>query len=245
MAHSIKIGNGNETKYKSRPDINARAEEVKVRPDWNQIDPNAPDYINNRPFGPIRKIETVRVYEFTIVTSNSTLVDYGFAMCNKVTVTNSSDKKFSSDYDHIYCTFNRSINNNVMYKAYELPRLVIPAGALTTNETYGYGNPAYYTYDENDDNDLPILMVKSDNDGDWIVIIDVIVRPDLDNEITFVLGTTYEEKEVINKMITEDMISDFNIGSYTTYLKSSTPGSNKKFRLTVDDSGTLTAVEYT
>ena len=239
MAHSIKVDNGKETKYKSKPDINARAEEVKVRPDWNQIDPNAPDYINNRPFGPIRKIETVRVYEFTIVTSNSTLVDYGFAMCNKVTVTN------SSDYDHIYCTFNGSINNNVTYKAYELPRLVIPAGALTTNETYGYGNPAYYTYDENDDNDLPILMVKSDNDGDWIVIINGIVRPDLDNEITFVLGTTYKEKEVINKKITEDMISYFNIGSYTTYLKSSTPGSNKKFRLTVDDSGTLTAVEYT
>lgn len=36
MAHLIKIGNGNETKYKSRPDINARSEEVKVRPDWNK-----------------------------------------------------------------------------------------------------------------------------------------------------------------------------------------------------------------
>ena len=245
MAHSIKIGNEKETKYKSRPDINARAEEVKVRPNWNQIDPNAPDYIDNRPFGPIRKIETVCVYEFIIVTSDSTLTDYGFVMCNKITVTNSSDKKFSSEYDHIYCTFSRSSCINMMYKAYELPRLVIPAGALTTNETYGYGNPAYYTYDKNDDNDLPILMVKSDNDGDWIVITSANVKPDLNNEITFVLGTTYEEKEVVNKTITEDMISYFNIGSYTTYLESSTPGSNKKFRLTVDDSGALTAVEYT
>ena len=51
MAHSIKIGNGNETKYKTRPDINARSEEVKVRPDWNQIDPNAPDYIKNKAHG--------------------------------------------------------------------------------------------------------------------------------------------------------------------------------------------------
>lgn len=196
MAHSIKIDNGKETKYRSRPDINARSEEVKVRPDWNQIDPSAPDYINNRPFGPIRNIETVRVYDFTIVTSNSTLADYGFAMCNKVTVTNSSDKKFSSEYDHIYCTFIRTTNTNLMYKAYKLPRLVIPAGALTTNETYGYGNPAYYTYDENDDNDLPILMVKSDNDGDWIVITSGSVKPEFDNEITFVLGTTYEEKKL-------------------------------------------------
>lgn len=31
MAHSIKVDNGKETKYKSKPDINARSEEVKSK----------------------------------------------------------------------------------------------------------------------------------------------------------------------------------------------------------------------
>ena len=165
MAHSIKIGNGNETKYKSRPDINARSEEVKVRPDWNQIDPNAPDYVKNRTHG-YERVKDLDV-EFIMDVESTISYDFGFTMGYKGTLIY-SDGTFPENSERIFCRVDCA-DANYMGKILELNRFDIPGALITVNDTYGYGNPAFYSFDPMDDNDLPILIAKGDNDGEWVV----------------------------------------------------------------------------
>ena len=165
MAHSIKIDNGKETKYKSRPDINARSEEVKVRPDWNQIDPNAPDYVKNRTHG-YERVKDLDV-EFTMDVESTISYDFGFTMGYKGTLIY-SDGTFPENSERIFCRVDCA-DANYTGKILELNRFDIPGALITVNDTYGYGNPAFYSFDPMDDNDLPILIAKGDNDGEWVV----------------------------------------------------------------------------
>lgn len=165
MPHSIKIGNGKEAKYKSRPDINARSEEVKVRPDWNQTDPNAPDYIKNKTHG-YERVKDLDV-ECTMNVESTISYDFGFAMGYKGTLM-WLDGAFPENSEHIFCRVDCA-DPDYMGKILELNRFDIPGALITVNDTYGYGNPAFYSSDPMDDNDLPILIAKGDNDGEWIV----------------------------------------------------------------------------
>lgn len=165
MAHSIKINNGKETKYKSRPDINARSEEVKVRPDWNQIDPNAPDYVKNRTHG-YERVKDLDV-EFTMDVESTISYDFGFTRGYKGTLIYSVGT-FPENSECIFCRVDCA-DDSYMGKILELNRFDIPGALITANDTYGYGNPAFYSFDPMDDNDLPILIAKGDNDGEWVV----------------------------------------------------------------------------
>lgn len=246
MSHSIKIDNEKEAKYKSMPDINARSEEVKVRPDWNQVDPNAPDYINNKPFGPVQAFDIEGEFTFfEMETSLDTLMDYGFDMCNKATLPVFHGTTFPSDLDYVYCRIYGLVGDSINAKVFKLPRLSISGGIFSTNDTYGYGNPCYYTYDPSDDNGLPILMVKADDDSTWVLIISSVVKPKVNNEIEVKVGTGYKSSGIDTTGISNSMLGTLDIGYGNAYIKSSTAGSVKKFYLLVDDSGTLTAVEYT
>lgn len=51
MTHSIKVNNGKESKWPSRPEMNVDAHtKPAVQSDWNQNDESASDYVKNRPF---------------------------------------------------------------------------------------------------------------------------------------------------------------------------------------------------
>ena len=139
-----------------------------VKPNWNQTDPSAPDYIKNKTHGyeRIRELSDINT-ECTMLIESTELYDFGFNMGYKGTLMD-LDGIFPENSDAILCRISCS-DTNYTDKIFEMARFDIPYAIITENDTYGYGNPAFYTRQPTDDNGLPILIAKGDNDGEWIV----------------------------------------------------------------------------
>lgn len=215
MAHSIKIGNGNETKYKSRPDINARSEEVKIRPDWNQINPDAPDYIKNKTHGPVYINKIDNPFELNIEVmpgGNYTAMtaDVGsFPESEKYALMSATCYKFAGESD----------STSSMMDITECPYFVVPAGVISDEETYGYGNPFLYGCGE--DNGLAIAVVKNSSAseiGCSVKIKDIssFYGTEESGYIVVYIGTNYkvgdlalDEKYIPDSIARKSDISDY------------------------------------
>lgn len=158
MAHSIKINNGKETKYRSRPDINARSEEVKVRPDWNQIDPNAPDYIKNKTHGPASTNEINDPSELNIEVMSD---GYYTAMSYTGRSFPESEKGVLMSATYFKFIDEENVASNMM-ETTKCPYFIVPAGVVSEEETYGYGNPFLYGCGE--DNGIGMAIIKVNNE---------------------------------------------------------------------------------
>lgn len=215
MAHSIKVDNGKETKYKSRPDINARSEEVKVRPDWNQIDPNAPDYIKNKTHGPgyINEIDNPCELNIEVMLGGNYTVmssDGGsFPESEKYALMSATCHKFDGE----------SNSTSSMMDITECPYFIVPAGVISDEETYGYGNPFLYGCGE--DNGLAIAVVKNSSNsglGCSVKIKDIssFYGTEENGYIIVCIGTNYkfgdltlDEKYIPDSIARKSDISDY------------------------------------
>lgn len=215
MSHSIKIDNGKETRYRSRPDINARSEEVKVRPDFNQVDPNAPDYIKNRTHGPgyINEINDPLGISIEVMSDGyyTTMSSWGgsFPESENMALMSATYFKSSSEGE----------STSSMMGITKCPYFIVPAGVVSEEETYGYGNPFLYGCGE--DNGLIIAIVKANTGGmcDYeakIKDISSFYSTGENGNITIYIGTNYkvadlplDEKYIPDSIARKSDISDY------------------------------------
>ena len=162
MSHSIKIDNKKETKWPSRPEMNVKAhEEVKVTPDWNQTDPDAPDYIKNKTHGSGYINEIDNPFELNIEVMPGgyyeAMSSWGgsFPESEKYALMSATYSKFDGE----------NVSTSSMMDITECPYFIVPAGVISDEETYGYGNPFLYGCGE--DNGLAIAVVKNSSDS-WL-----------------------------------------------------------------------------
>lgn len=214
-----------------------------VQTDWNQTDETQPDYIKNKPFGTLYGKEIINVIIPELSTSQDSDGNYLFpdkelpihgdpSIVGPVDIT--LDGK-SYENIQVHSSSSSSVTDYI-FETDGLPfslTIAFYTGDLRSYLDIKYSN-AYVgdviIYDKGQPYDKPLPTRYLD--------IDVLSRDyfprctDLDYCLkgqTLVYNATYKKFEP----------------SYDVYLKSSTSGSTKKFKLTVDDSGTLSATEVT
>lgn len=212
-------------------------------PDWNQTDATASDYIKNRPFG----------------------IEYGKEVVNEYSLNSTSQ---DSDGNYI---FSRELSNpdnvsdlrgpfniSLGETTYENVQFDISEGnAMITYIFQTDGLPFSLTIQWYESYPSTIRLTYSDNDYiSQIQIYDKgsqIIKPlnskylDIDDlsKHYFPLCQTQSYPMEDGESIVYNSERKRFEPSYDVILKSSTSGSNKKFKLTVDDSGTITATETT
>ena len=212
-------------------------------PDWNQTDATASDYIKNRPFG----------------------IEYGKEVVNEYSLNSTGQ---DSDGNYI---FSRELSNpdnvsdlrgpfNIELDGvtYENVQVVISEGnAMRTYIFQTDGLPFSLRIQWYESYPTVLHLTYSDNDYiDQIQIYDKgsqIIKPldskylDIDylSKNYFPLCQTQSYPMEGGESIVYNSERKRFEPSYDVILKSSTSSSNKKFKLTVDDSGTITATETT
>ena len=212
-------------------------------PDWNQTDATASDYIKNKPFG----------------------IEYGKEVVNEYSLNSTSQ---DSDGNYIFSRelsnpdnvsdLNGPFNIELDGVTYENVQVVISEGnAMRTYIFQTDGLPFslniqwYESYPSN------LQLTYSGND--YIGLIQIydkglpVIKPldskylDIDylSKNYFPLCPTQSYPMEGGESIVYNSERKRFEPSYDVILKSSTSSSNKKFKLTVDDSGTITATETT
>ena len=211
--------------------------------DWNQNDETAPDYIKNRPFG----------------------IEYGKEVVNEYIL-----ESTGQDSDGKYI-FSRELSNpdnvrnlmgpfniNLDGTTYENVQFVISEGNAMRKyifQTDGLPfslNIQWYA-------DYPSTIRLTYSDNDYIGLIQIY---DKGSQIIKPLDSKYLDIDYLSKnyfplcqtqsyhmeggesIVYNSQRKRFE-PSYDVILKSSTSGSNKKFKITVDDSGAITATATT
>ena len=212
-------------------------------PDWNQTDATASDYIKNRPFG----------------------IEYGKEVVNEYSLNSTGQ---DSDGNYI---FSRELSNpdnvrdlrgpfniNLGETTYENVQFDISEGnAMITYifQTDGlpfslriqwyesYPSTIHLTYSDND----YISQIKIYDKGSQIIkpLDSKYLDIDYLSKNYFPLCQTQSYSMEDGESIVYNSERKRFEPSYDVILKSSTSGSNKKFKLTVDDSGTITATATT
>ena len=219
MAHSIKIDNGKETKWPSRPNINAKAHEENSKSELVPIYKFTQEMIDTVGNG----ISAIEHYE------SLGLVEGEWYLCKFVT----KDGKEQSDY--VRAIWNENTKQTI----------VLGGMFFYIADTFSYINESFAkTLSE-----LPVfykaksipfatttealsLGIESGAKAGQIPCVsevDMVGRP--------------TKWKIIDELIDEKYIP--NISSDKVVFNSSTSESTKKFKLSIDDSGTITAVELT
>ena len=212
-------------------------------PDWNQTDATASDYIKNRPFG----------------------IEYGKEVVNEYSLNSTSQ---DSDGNYI---FSRELSNpdnvsdlrgpfNIELDGvtYENVQVVISEGnAMRTYifQTDGWPFSLSISWYESYPSNLQLTYSGNDYIGliqiydKGLQVIKLLDSKYLDikylSEYCFPLCPTKSYPMEGGESIVYNSERKRFEPSYDVILKSSTSSSNKKFKLTVDDSGTITATETT
>ena len=212
-------------------------------PDWNQTDATASDYIKNRPFG----------------------IEYGKEVVNEYNLNSTGQ---DSDGNYI---FSRELSNPDNVRDLRGPFNIDLDGTTYENVQFDIseGN-AMRTYIFQTDGlpfslniqwyeSYPTVLHLTYSDNDYIGQIQIY---DKGSQIIKPLDSKYLDIDYLSKSyfpLCETQSYPMEGGesivynserkrfepSYDVILKSSTSSSNKKFKLTVDDSGTITATETT
>lgn len=237
------VKNGNLSGVNSNGVLKSAGGGSSVQTDWNQIDETQPDYIKNRPFG----------------------IEYG-----KEVVTEDNLSSTGQDSEGNY-TFSRELSNpdnvrdlkgpfniDLGGTMYENVQFVISEGnAMRTYTFQTDGLPFSLNIQWYESYPTELHLTYSDNNYiDMIQIYDKgsqIIKP-LDSKY---LDIDYLSKNYFPLCATQSYPMEggesivYNSErkrfepSHNVILKSSTSGSNKKFKLNVDDAGTLSATEVT
>ena len=212
-------------------------------PDWNQNDATASDYIKNRPFG--------------IEYGKEVITEYNLSSTGQDSEGNYTFSRELSNPDNV-SDLKGPFNIDLGGTMYENVQFVISEGnAMRTYIFQTDGLPFSLRIQWYESYPTELHLTYSDNDYiDMIEIYDKgsqIIKP-LDSKY---LDIDYLSKNYFPLCATQSYSMEggesivYNSErkrfepSYDVILKSSTSSSNKKFKLTVDDSGKITATETT
>lgn len=217
-----------------------------VQTDWNQTDETQPDYIKNRPFGTLYGVQSVDEIPSNQTGNQDSDGNYVFT----VNVPKDYFGSVGPCTIELYMSNGKEVYENVRCSESENS-----SGGTTIFETDGlpfslkidWYNDSFVTnkltLTHTSDNYLSRIAIY-DNGRSYNKLLDISYL-DIDR-----LGKEYfarcYSREALNGMsIVYNSEHERYEPSYNVILKSSTSGSSKKFKLTVDDSGTLSATEVT
>ena len=213
-----------------------------VQTDWNQTDETQPDYIKNKPFGTLYGKEIVNVIALTSTSQDSDgnhIFSYDeLPMGNKFRCVGPVDINIDGTlYENIQVSYTDASS----YGTYNFETVGLPF-SLNIIAYYDYSSILNLTYSGND----YIGQIKIFDRGaqvDKLLDTRYLDMDDLSaNYFPRCIGL---ESASSGHTLVYDAAGKVFRPSYEVYLKSSTSGSMKKFKLTVDDSGTLSATEVT
>ena len=198
-----------------------------VQPNWNQNDSTAADYIKNRPGG------------YTVVTKKGVDIKWDGVIGDReysdeggdVLLVKVSDEVLTSEQlsgAEIILTITNGVQTITQSFTIDGNKLVDNNGILSEQSSFRFmvvGEQAVATFGH--------------SAGTYILHI-------VDRDTTVYVSSIYKQDETGILPIPEEYIDDAiqRVGA-EVIIPSSTPGSTKKFRVTVDDSGALTATEAT
>lgn len=212
-------------------------------PDWNQTDATASDYIKNRPFGIEYGKEVVSEYSLNSTSQDS---DGNYIFSRELSnPDNVSDLRgpFNIELDGVtYENVQVVISEGNAMRTYIFQTDGLPF-SLSISWYESYPSNLQLTYSGNDyigliqiyDKGLPVIKPL---DSKYLDI-------DYLSKNYFPLCPTQSYPMEGGESIVYNSERKRFEPSYDVILKSSTSSSNKKFKLTVDDSGTITATETT
>ena len=214
-----------------------------VQPDWNQTDATASDYIKNRPFGIEYGKEVVNEYSLNSTSQDS---DGNYIFSRELSnPDNVSDLRgpFNINLDgttYENVQFDISEGNAMITYIFQTDGLPF---SLNIQWYESYPSTIHLTYSDND----YIGQIQIYDKGSQIIkplnskYLDI---DDLSKHYFPLCPTQSYPMEGGESIVYNSERKRFE-PSYDVILKSSTSSSNKKFKLTVDDSGTITATETT
>ena len=247
----------------------------KHRGDWNQNDPTADDYIRNRPFYTDDTKKVVKLdkkYLPDIVATKSEVKTVKTAADNAQTTANdaktAADNAVGADVvkgdyklrigEGKYLGYGFAIlhndsvlmnyTNSGIYDEYSRSHLDMSGQSVFKNASASQRKIVIDVNADNSSEENKITLyglngqstsISADGVLDYsghVIKIGSLRRP----TIVRYVNTPEEEYDAATKGYVDGKISDTEI-----FLKSSTPDSTKKFRITVDDSGTLTTKAIT
>ena len=198
-----------------------------VQPDWNQNDETAADYVKNRPGG------------YTIVTKKGVDIKWDGVIGDReysdeggdVLLVKVSDEVLTSEQlsgAEIIQTITNGVQTITQSFTIDGNKLVDNNGILSEQGSFNFmvvGEQATATFGY--------------STGTYILHM-------VERDTTAYVSSIYKQDETGILPIPEEYIDDAiqRVGA-EVIIPSSTPGSTKKFRVTVDDSGALTATEAT
>lgn len=218
-----------------------------VQTDWNQTDETQPDYIKNRPFGTLYGVKSVEVLPTSQTGNQDSDGNYVFT----ANVPNDYFGSVGPCTIELYMSNGKEVYENVRCSESENS-----SGGTTIFETDGlpFSLRIDWYHVPSITNELT-LKHTSDNYLTSITIYDHgrAYNKLLDSKYLNIdqLSSNYFPLCPMNSHSENGMHIVYNSNtrkyepSYNVILKSSTSGSSKKFKLTVDDSGTLSATEVT
>ncbi len=212
-------------------------------PDWNQTDATASDYIKNRPFGIEYGKEVVNEYSLTSTGQDS---DGNYIFSRELSnPDNVSDLRgpFNIELDGVtYENVQVVISEGNAMRTYIFQTDGLPF-SLNIQWYESYPSTIHLTYSDND----YIGLIQIYDKGLQVIKLLDSKYLDIDylSEYCFPLCPTKSYPMEGGESIVYNSERKRFEPSYDVILKSSTSSSNKKFKLTVDDSGTITATETT
>ena len=237
------VKNGNLSGVNSNGVLKSAGGGSSVQTDWNQNDETQPDYIKNRPFGTLYGKEVINEYSLTSTGQDS---EGNYTFHKEI----SDTRVFEDLVGPVDIDFDGGLYKNI--------QLDISEGNLSRHYTFQTDGLPFsldiWWYQEHP-SELNIKYSGNDYIG-TIQIYDkgkpfdkLLDSKYLDikylSEYCFPLCTTKSYPMEGGESIVYNSERKRYEPSYNVILKSSTSGSNKKFKLTVDDAGTLSATEVT
>lgn len=212
-------------------------------PDWNQTDATASDYIKNRPFGIEYGKEVVNEYSLNSTGQDS---DGNYIFSRELSnPDNVSDLRgpFNINLDgttYENVQFDISEGNAMITYIFQTDGLPF---SLSIQWYESYPSTIHLTYSDND----YIGQIQIYDKGSQIIkpLDSKYLDIDYLSKNYFPLCQTQSYPMEGGESIVYNSERKRFEPSYDVILKSSTSSSNKKFKLTVDDSGTITATETT
>ena len=213
-----------------------------VQPDWNQLEESEPDFIKNKPFGLLRGVEIVHEYSLESISRDSN-GNYIFS-CNL----SNPDKVYSLKGP---CSIKIG---DITYENIQVEHIEYSMSIDYIFQTDGLPFSLNINYIRDSNITATLNLTYSDDNyiGEFVIY-------DHGATYTKFIDTTYLNLDYLSKSYfpkcyglsapSNGMTIVYNsdnkgfMTSYDVYLKSST--SNKKFKLIVDDSGTLSTEEIT
>ena len=222
--------NGLTQKYRTKPTMNVDitgSSGGSVQPDWNQNDSTATDYIKNRPGG------------YTVVTQKGVDIKWDGVIGDREYIDQGSGILFVRVSDDILTEEQLSGAGVIQ---------TMTDGVQTTTQSFTidgskltHGNGILM-----EQGSFRVLVIEEQTTATAGHSTGTYVSHVVDSGVTAYVSSIYKQDETGILPIPKEYIDDAiqRVGA-DVIIPSSTPGSTKKFKITVDDSGVISATAVT